>query len=158
MHAERMGWLHDLAAQPDTGQCVDWPWTIDEDGYPHSIRIAGRMRRVSHVVLDLAGEPRPSRAHGVLHSCDRPLCLAPWHLRWGTQAENVRDMMTRDRHRPNGVNGEQHGQAKLTWGAVEQIRAAVSAGATRRSQAQLYGVSRQTIDRVVRHELWQVAQ
>lgn len=32
-----------------------------------------------------------------LHSCDYPTCVNPWHLRIGTQSENVEDMRLRGR-------------------------------------------------------------
>jgi hypothetical protein len=35
----------------------------------------------------------------VLHECDTPLCVRPTHLRIGTHAENLRDMMRRGRGR-----------------------------------------------------------
>jgi len=35
----------------------------------------------------------------LLHSCDNPACIAPFHLTPGTQAENVADMVAKGRHR-----------------------------------------------------------
>lgn len=37
--------------------------------------------------------------YGVLHHCDRPRCVHPDHLYAGTQPDNVRDMLLRDRFR-----------------------------------------------------------
>ena len=56
----------------------------------------------------------------VLHSCDNPPCVNPAHLREGTQADNMRDKVTRDRQfRPRG---EGNGQAKLSAADVLVIR------------------------------------
>lgn len=37
--------------------------------------------------------------HHILHSCDNPRCINPKHLRAGTHAENMQDMVDRSRHR-----------------------------------------------------------
>jgi hypothetical protein len=34
----------------------------------------------------------------IRHTCDRPHCVNPEHLRAGTQSENVQDTLTRRRH------------------------------------------------------------
>ena len=46
----------------------------------------------------------------LLHSCDNPNCVNPDHLREGTQADNIKDKMIRNRQ----AKGEKNGQAKLT--------------------------------------------
>ena len=90
-------WLSDLAAMEPTGGCVDWPWGSDGSGYA-LFRVDGGPRRVTHLVLALVGRQRPAPpSDQILHACDRPICCAPWHLRWGTQAENVADSWNRTR-------------------------------------------------------------
>lgn len=57
----------------------------------------------------------------VLHHCDNPPCVNPAHLRYGTLADNIADMVSRGRL----VNprGEENGNARLTAEDVRQIRA-----------------------------------
>lgn len=79
--------------------CWIWPYGTDGRGYPimwdRNLRTS---RKVSHVVLEQAGHPRPQGLHA-LHSCDEPLCLNPAHLRWGTNQENALDRTIRNRWR-----------------------------------------------------------
>lgn len=37
----------------------------------------------------------------VMHTCDVPACVNPDHLRIGTQRENMNDMISKGRHKPN---------------------------------------------------------
>lgn len=92
---EKVAWIENVAAENGTG-CRDWPWALNSKGYA-IVTWDRRQQRAGHVVLELTGQPRPSAKSMQLHSCDRPSCVAPWHLRWGTAAENVADCIARDR-------------------------------------------------------------
>jgi hypothetical protein len=149
MHAKRMDWLHALAVQEPTGECVDWPWARKPSGYPVQMFLAGRRQTaVAHVLMSLLGHERPSQLHGVLHSCDRPACVAPWHLRWGTTQDNTNDMIRRGRAAVSVLDQEK----------AQQIRTAVSSGSSQRSQAREYGVHHSVIQQIIRHEIWREPQ
>jgi hypothetical protein len=102
-----MGTAQDFVRQAAVAEredaCLLWPYGTAR-GRP-MVSVGGPvMRYVGQVVLELRGQPRPSLSHGALHHCDNPLCVAWWHLYWGTQVDNGRDMIARKR----GAN--QHGR------------------------------------------------
>ena len=90
----------------------------------------------------------------VLHRCDNRACVNPEHLFLGTQADNVRDMVSKGRQVSRGSRGEANGVAKLTREQVAAIRVAVDAGVTQRSLCEPYGVTPMTISRIVRRQAW----
>lgn len=60
----------------------------------------------------------------VLHNCDNSLCVRPDHLRPGTQADNVADMVERGR----SGRGAKNSQAVLTDQQVIELRRRRAAG------------------------------
>ena len=80
----------------------------------------------------------------VLHSCDTPLCCNPKHLFIGTQADNKRDAISKER-----LPG-----AKLTAVDVLAIRRAPRGYGQGKALATAYGVSAKTISRVWRRQRW----
>lgn len=104
----------------------------------------------------------------VCHHCDRPGCVRPDHLFLGTKADNSHDRDAKGRqiaprghrngnatHPERRPRGEAHGCAKLTATSVLAIRARIASGqATRRGIAAEYGMSRDTIEKIVNRKLW----
>lgn len=90
-----------------------WPWLgpLDRYGYGFVTR-KGRAHRLAWQEHN----GRKLAPHEVIrHSCDNPCCCNPAHLLVGTQEENVRDRVDRNR----GARGSTNGRAKLT--AAEAI-------------------------------------
>lgn len=89
----------------------------------------------------------------VLHECDNGLCINPEHLKKGTNAENSRDMVQKQRQ----ARGERNSRAKLTQEQVDAIRAEVGNRrlyGIRKAIAKKYGVDPETISRVVLRRNW----
>ena len=88
----------------------------------------------------------------VCHSCDTPSCCNPHHLWIGTQTENIRDMVIKQRS-PNN-HGDRNPSAKLNERQVKQIRGLFKAGVERKELARQYNVSYSTIKYIVRRKSW----
>jgi hypothetical protein len=85
----------------------------------------------------------------VLHECDNPPCVNPYHLKIGTNKDNVADRVSRGRS--NRPIGERNGSAKLTAVEVEEIR---NSKASSRKLGRKYGVGKSSILRIRHNETW----
>ncbi len=83
----------------------------------------------------------------VMHKCDNPRCINPEHLKLGTQAENMKDMVEKKR----SLIGERNPNVKLTMDKVRAIKK------DKRSYSQIageYGVGFGVIGQIKRRERW----
>jgi hypothetical protein len=136
-----------------TETCWNWTSSLNSKGYgqlalKHYPLLAHRLSYAIH-----RGEPG---AMYVLHRCDNPRCVNPDHLFLGTVHDNNRDMFAKGRARGGGKPGEGSHNAVLTNQQVLEIRARYVPG--RRGDgpkaARKYGVSVQTIHRILRRQAW----
>ena len=126
--------------------CWDWEGYY-RDGYG-TIRYQGKTwlaHRLSYKLFvgDL-GE------FHVLHKCDNRKCVNPDHLYLGTNSDNVRDRVSRNREAYR--KGTANGRAKLTDDLVLEIRK--NECTTNQELANIFGVSHQLISRIRRKECW----
>ena len=140
-----------------------WLWTgaIGASGYGN-FSIDDATVGAHRVAFRLANGREPVGL--LLHSCDNRRCVRPEHLREGTQAENLQDAVARGRvasgdrngarlHPERLARGEAHPpQARLTDEDVATIRGLVANGHSHRRVARLFGVTFQTISKIVRRE------
>lgn len=106
----------------------------------------GRMRLTHRVCFELVNGREPV---GVLrHTCDFGLCCNPLHLVEGTQAENVYDMLTKNRY----SNGNRRGN--LTPEIILLIRSKASEGATYKQLSEEFSISESTATRIVKRDVW----
>lgn len=137
----RQQFVAKVLAAPPTDECIEWPHGRDKDGYA----VIGR--RVTHVVLEAVGYPRPTPKHEVAHSCCNPPCVNPAHIRWATRKENHADQLEHGTR----IRGEAHHSSKLTEADVLSIRS------DRRSNAELgrlYGVRTDHIGDIRSRRSW----
>lgn len=100
--------------RPD-GDCLIFEGFIARNGYGRvETKIDGPISAHRAVAAHAFGaSPLP-----VLHSCDRPTCVNPKHLRYGTHGENGRDKAERER----APRGTMHANAILSEADVRAIR------------------------------------
>ena len=93
-----------MPGEPPTSECWDWTGGIHiQTGYGRLVmtnRKAILAHRASHLIYN-AHDPITEQKPFVLHSCDRPICVNPNHLRAGNNADNVQDAIDRGRQSPH---------------------------------------------------------
>lgn len=79
-----------------SGECWEWIGNKLESGYG---RIGYKRKRIlaHRFAWELVNGQIPNSLL-VCHSCDNPGCVKPNHLFIGTQTDNMRDMMKKNRH------------------------------------------------------------
>lgn len=133
--------------EPNTG-CLLWFGRADVGGYGR-LRVNGRETRATRAALEAAGVVVPKGAW-VLHRCDQPACVNPAHLFVGTHAENMADMVRKDRQ----SRGALHARARLTVADVRRMRSLFAAGETVRSLIGLFSVKASCVRAVVARQTW----
>jgi hypothetical protein len=104
----------------------------------------------------------------VLHKCDNKKCVNPRHLYLGTNLQNAQDTAQRNsgykeriRQRVIKTNKERpaavarRGNSKLSDQDVLRIRELVASGMMQKDVADMYGISRAAVCRIVRNKSWQ---
>lgn len=146
-----------------SGECWVWTGAVGGWGYGKfwSGGGKGRCMCASRMAWELTHGPIPTGMQ-VLHHCDNPPCVRPEHLFLGTNADNVRDKVSKGRQprgaavkvRPPRHTGEKHPQAKLTESGVRLIREKLAQGMTNASIAREMGVSYSTVSLIRRGRIW----
>lgn len=132
---------------PELGECWEYTGTRDSQGYG-VIKRQNKIYKVHRLSVDYyVGLDHDMQA---LHKCDNPPCINPQHLYQGTNADNVRDKVMRNRI-PD-FNGEKNPNLKLTNLDVIAIRKLHNSGMMQKDIATQYHVHRKTIEAIVHHK------
>jgi hypothetical protein len=142
-----------------------WEWQAGTAHGYGSFRWRGRSEAAHRVSWQLTRSAIPDGKH-VLHHCDNPLCVNPYHLYIGTDAENARDRKERCAFQPSwdkaiakrdpGWNKKRRdddrrgGKPLLHEQDVLRIRSLHAGGMTMREIGRRMGITHNTVSRVVR--------
>jgi len=110
----------------------------------------GKMITVARYILSRKLGRQIKPGYRALHTCDNGLCIREDHLYEGTQKQNMEDAVNRGRI----VVGERHGNSKLTKEDVLDIRKRAENGGNYRLIGRRYGISSQTVSKIVRNIRW----
>lgn len=130
-------------------ECGCWIWMghLSDLGYG-KMKIDGKAQSVHRVSWTLNRNAIPDGVK-VLHSCDIRCCFNPDHLFLGSQADNVADMISKNRG--GDVRGERNGNAKITAIQADEIRnsplGTVALG-------KIHGIGRSMVSNIKRGENW----
>ena len=123
-----------------------WPWTgYQEDGYGRFFW-EGRMVGAHELALTFTTGERRTPGLDTCHSCNNPICCNPSHLRFGTRASNVADMLA--------AGTARNGSTRLDPESVRIIRERYSRGAAQKTLASEFQVGPSLISAIVRGHRW----
>lgn len=87
----------------------------------------------------------------IMHTCDNLICVNPNHLKEGTNKDNSKDMVNKNRQAKGEQNG---GGVKLNSQKVIEIKQKLIEGKSLNSLAREYKVSKKTILNIKQEKKW----
>ncbi len=130
-----------------------WPWTGTDDGHGYGLiwDVSAGVNRYAHIYAWELATGKSADGLIIRHSCDNPPCVRAAHLDCGTRADNVADMVERERQ----ARGGQHGQAKVSEADVVAIRELYASGGwTQKKLAERFGISQPNVSLIVSRAGW----
>lgn len=88
----------------------------------------------------------------ILHTCDNPSCVNPYHLKAGTSFDNMQDMVKKGRNKSPRFKGAECPWAKLSINQVNEIRNC--SGKSQKSIAEIYGISQAMVSKIKNGKCW----
>jgi hypothetical protein len=129
------------------GECWIWKKQLNSSGYG-KLKINTKhstAHRESYKIFN--GEIPEGML--ILHSCNKPACINPEHLRLGTHKDNMQD-----RTEAGSVSGERNPSAILTNDQVNQIKKMLSENLPQAHIGRLFGVGRHVIHFIKHKRTW----
>jgi hypothetical protein len=139
-----------------------WIWTGDRNkgGYGWIQNKKGKHIMAHRMSWEIYYGEIPSGLD-VLHHCDRPICVNPYHLFLGTCSDNMKDMWNKHRHpiinmgRPSfTMIGERNIKSRLKEKDVMRIRTLYADGISLKELSLLFGVKKPAIWKIVNNYTW----
>lgn len=126
-----------------------WPWKdcLQKNGYGY-LSVGGRSGKdipAHRIAKTLSTGEEISDGLVVMHSCDNPPCCNPGHLECGTQTNNIKDMVNKDR------SAISYGNANVNWDIVDIIR---QSSLTGKELSDQLSIPTPTISKIRNHKTW----
>ena len=136
--------------------CWGWSGCCPTPGYGQ-FRTNGRLERAHRASWIINFGEIPEGMH-VLHKCDNRICSNPDHLFLGTNLDNIKDMVSKNRHPTLNKHGELNHKSKLKYEDIYGIRNLISAGLSQLKIARMYNVCQMTICLIANNKIWRGAR
>lgn len=145
----------DIKSEHVTTPCWHWVGSISDSGYGTFQHPDGRTMRAHREAYKFCIGPIP-KGHVLMHLCDNPVCVNPFHHVTGTPQENMLDMVKkgRNRNQSTGKLGEDNSRASFTDREVRRIKLEYSHGYTPSRLAKKYKRPLSTIKDIVYGKTW----
>lgn len=130
--------------------CWLWIGAVRGDDNYGAMRVNGKTVGAHRVSYILHKGEIPKGAQ-VLHKCDVRYCVNPDHLFIGTQKDNIRDMLNKNRNGDTSNKGESHPACKINEAIVKAIR---QSNSTQKELCVEYGLKQSQISRIIRRKSW----
>lgn len=129
--------------------CYEWLGPKSPKGYGWFTIPGAKMAHRASWILHHGKIPC---GYHVLHKCDNPGCVRIEHLYLGTNSDNIRDKVLRNR--TQRLKGQMNPSVILSKKQVLHIRREYSRGKTQGVLAKKFKISQANISRIVRRETW----
>ena len=128
-----------------------WPWQASHfpNGYGQFRPVLGGDGMAHRWAFRFANHEEPGHLF-VLHSCGMRNCCNPKHLRLGSHAENMQDMVNHG----HSTRGEKSATAKLTEDQAKEIRRRRLAGEEGVRLAREFAISKATVCLIFKGKRW----
>ncbi|QZE11283.1 HNH endonuclease [Streptomyces phage Forrest] len=130
-----------------------WIWTgAKTNGYGY-ITVKNKAVRLSRVMLAwVDGIAIPDSGKIVLHSCDNPACVNPFHLSWGSNKDNTADMIAKGR--AGWLYGQDNPASKLSEKDAIEIHRLRSEGWSQKDIAEEYSINQGQVSKILSGKRW----
>ncbi len=133
---------------PETG-CIEWTGTLNPISGYGGIRINGK-RFFSHRVSWEEKNKMSAKGLVIRHTCDNPKCINSDHLLSGTQKDNIKDKVIKNRQ----LKGAQIWNSKLNEEDVKDIILMNKQGKNMSELGRIYDITASAIGNICRRKRW----